>query len=743
MTDILEITRREFIRTSALLTASATLSQAAELTQSPASESAQSARAGASAPVFPYGAVYFRKSNPPAEDWARDHQTAAQIGMNIFRHWFMWSAIEVSPGKYDWSDYDRMMDLAHKNGIKVVVAEQVAAAPEWAFRKYSHARIVGSDGTIVGSTISESSATGGFPGLCLDNPDVRAAAETFLVALIERYRSHPALFGYDVWNENTSFGGSPTKMYCYCDATKQRLREWLRVRYGTLEKAGKTWKRYSYETWEDVEPPISFSGYPDSLDWLEFRIDNAYDLYDWRLKLFRKLDPDHKITAHGVAGTLDDMPSSSHNEWRSAQRVDIYGLTWIAARKGNEPWKQFHAMDLVRGGARGKPFWHAEAQGGPLWMQPQVIGRPKDDGRIPDAEDVRIWNLITCAGGAKGILYCRWRPLLDGPLFGAFAPFAMDGSITPRAEMAGKVAQWVNAHPSVWKSNPVRGEVGLVFVPESELFNYVQQGATAFYTQSICGAYQAFFDSNIQPDFVSLDDIGEYKLIYLPYPVMLKSDTAAKLRKYVEQGGTLISEGLPGYFGDHGHVGTVQPNYGLHEVFGAKESYVEFMPDISDGLMFQLNDSRIYGRYFRQEYKLNGGTEAGQYLDGMTAAVQNKFGRGQTLLIGTFPGSGYYLHHDSATKDLFAGFLKLAGVVPTTKIDDARVQARLHQGAGGAFLWVTNPTRDRRTVRVSLSQAAGDFSTGEDIWGSQEVAVNDRQITVSVQGRDAAVIALR
>ena len=50
-------------------------------------------------PVFPYGAVYFRKSNPPEQDWARDHQTAARTGMNMFRHWVMWSAIEVAPGK--------------------------------------------------------------------------------------------------------------------------------------------------------------------------------------------------------------------------------------------------------------------------------------------------------------------------------------------------------------------------------------------------------------------------------------------------------------------------------------------------------------------------------------------------------------------------------------------------------------------------------------------------------------------
>ena len=53
-----------------------------------------------------YGAVYFRKSNPPPEDWERDYRTAAEDGLNAFRHWFLWSAIEVAPGEYDWADYD-------------------------------------------------------------------------------------------------------------------------------------------------------------------------------------------------------------------------------------------------------------------------------------------------------------------------------------------------------------------------------------------------------------------------------------------------------------------------------------------------------------------------------------------------------------------------------------------------------------------------------------------------------------
>jgi beta-galactosidase len=741
----LEVTRRTFVRTGALLTANAAVGRATPLlgieltTQSPAQPNTD-VNMGS---VFPYGAVYFRKSNPPAEDWARDHHTAAQIGMNTFRHWVLWSAIEVAPGKFDWADYDRMMDLAAANNIKVIIAEFTTTAPEWAFRKYAASRYLASDGTYSNSVIGTSTVAGGFPGLCLDNPDAKAAAENFLTKLVERYRNHPALLGYDIWNENTYDGGNPRKMNCYCEATKQKFREWVRARYGTLEVLGKTWHRYSYESWDDLNPPETLAGYGECLDWLEFRIDDAFRLLEWRVNLIRKLDPHHLVVAHGVAGTLETLPSNTHNEWRSAKLMDVWGLTWIASRKGNAPWLQYHALDLVRGGSRGKPFWHAEAEAGPLWMQPQVIGRPREDGREPDAEDVRIWNLISCAGGARGILYPRWRPLLDGPLFGAFGPFAMDGTITPRAEMAGHVAKWANAHPNVWKSHPVKGDVGLVFIPESELFNYAQQGATDYYAQSIRGAYQAFFDSNIQPDFVALENVDEYKLIYLAYPVMLKSETAARLKQYVQNGGTLICEGLPAYFGDHGHVGTVQPNFGLDELFGAREKFVEFVPDISEQMTLEVKGNKIYGRYFRQDYDLHGGKAAGQYPNGNTAAVENTFGKGRTLLIGSFPGAGYFLHHAPETKQLFAGFLQFAELTPQIAIDDNSVQARLHQGSGGTHLWVTNPTRSAKKVTITLTASAGTFNSADDLWNGAAITQTGRQLTMNIPPRDAVIAQLK
>lgn len=686
-------------------------------------------------PVFPFGAVYFRKSNPPENDWERDHRTAAQLGVNIFRHWFMWASIENSPDHYDWRDYDRMVELEGQNHIKVVIAEIISGAPEWMWDKYPQARHVGRDGNVSFPSVSGSSATGSAP-LCLDNDDVLERAGKFLTALVDRYRDKPALLGYDVWNE-----GSVQE--CYCPATQAKFRAWLKAKYGSIEALGRAWHRYSFADWDSVHPPHSSTGYPDSLDWLAFRRDDAMRLLHWRTDLIRRLDPKSKITAHGT-GAFTEI------EWRTAADVDSYGYTWVASRHTNEPWMQFHAVDLVRSASRGKPFWHAEATGGPLWMQPQVLNRPLDDGRVSDEKDVRVWSLIDMAGGATGILFTRWRPLLDGPLFGAFGPMGMDGSVTPRAEMASKLARWTNSHPELWKSRPVKGDIGIVFLQEASDFNAVQSSAAAgarngnaagAYDESIEGAYQAFFDSNLQADFVSIDDIGQYPAIYVPFPEMLTQATADKLRDYVAKGGKLISEGFPGYFGDGGTVGTVQPNLGLDHLFGARQSYVQFTPDLLTKLSFTARGKQIGGQYFLEEFELAGGREAGRYANGHIAAVENTFGSGKTLLVGSFPGAAYARNHTESAREFFAGLLDWAGISPHVQSSDPAVKARLHQGSGGTYLWVINPTRAARTVTITLPTA---FRGAVDLWQeSNHPVVSGKTLTTAVEDRNGAVIRLQ
>ena len=205
----------------------------------------------------------------------------------------------------------------------------------------------------------------------------------------------------------------------------------------------------------------------------------------------------------------------------------------------------------------------------------------------------------------------------------------------------------------------------------------------------------------------------------------------------------MVSEGLPAYFGDHGHVGATQPNYGLDEVFGARQIYVEFTPDISDGLTLEIKGSQIAGRYIRQDYELRGGEAVGHYSNGHVAAVEHRFGQGRTLLMGSFPGAGYYRRPSPVAREFFAGLLTMAGVTPRLKVNDHSVQARLHYGLGGGYLWITNPTRSGRTVNVSFAPGVVPFTSAEDLWGQQSVVLSRDQINVGVPARDAVVVALR
>jgi len=689
-------------------------------------------------PRFPYGAVYFRYSNPPPEDWERDYRTAAEDGMTVFRHWFLWSAVEVAPGHYDRSAYDRQLDLAAEHGIKTIIAEMITAAPEWAFRAFNHARFETREGRCVESHMSGSCVTGGFPGLCLDNDDYRAAAERFLRELVARYKDHPGLGGYDIWNESNYAPDT-----CYCHATAERFREWLRARYGDVEALGAAWYRPSFATWEDVTPPRSLGPYPDTLDWLRFRIDNAYRLMRWRADVIRELDGQHPITAHGIAASLTRMAPGGADDWRAAAEVESYGYTWGSSRHGDEPWKQFHAVDLVRAAARGKPFWHAEAYAGPLWMQPQVPNRPRDNGRIASPEDVRYWDLTSFMLGATGLMYLRWRPLLDGPLFGAFGPYGMDGARTPRSAMAANVGRWVAApeQEALWRSRPVRGEVGIVYVPETQLYTYAQQGSTAYYAQCMEGAYRGFFDGNIQADWVHIDDIDGCDLLYIPFPVMLSQATADRLRAWVEAGGTLVCEGCPGYFGDRGRVGTTQPNLGLDALFGAREVDVEFTPDLLTDLRWNLNGTRAWGGLFMQAYEPTTGTPVGWYDDGRIAAVDHTYGRGRTRLMGTMPSAGHGAHPENGCADLFADVLAYGAKRRHVHCSDPRIKARLHAGAGGTYLWVANPARRPLPVRLELSEAWGPFASARTLSGA-EAQIEGRIVTLAAGARDVTVLAL-
>ncbi len=690
---------------------------------------------------LPFGAVYFRKTNPPKEDWARDYDRAAKDGMNVFRHWFMWGSIEVAPGVYDWEDYDRQMELAEKNGIKTIIAEFDTSIPEWLAFDHPDLLCQHPDGRKSETTMGMSCATGGFyAGVCLDNPLGRQACGSFITALAKRYKGHPALLGYDIWNECDY-----SHNLCYCEHTRRAYRAWLQAKYGSLEGLMAVWRRNSYTRWDQVNPPVQLGLFPDSMDWLRFRRENAYTNMKWRSDVIREVDADCLMTAHGTAASITNMPMGGSDDWSAAAAVESYGFTWVASRKGTEPWKQWHAADLVRAGSRGKRFWHAEMQGGPLWLQPQLTGRPRLDGRISRAEDVRIWDLTSLACGARGILYVRWRSLLNGPLFGAFGPYGNDGLPTPRSEMASQIAKWGNApaQKALIEALPVRGDVGIVFSPECAEASCLlsQWGSEDLFASMLWGAYRGFFDAGLQADFVHIDDIDAYKVLYFAYPVCLTQAQADKLAAWVKAGGTLVCEALPGYFNERLAVAPVQPGLGLGELFGVRETNVELMPDIFEDIPFELDGKEMHGCAYVQTYRALDGAAVAGSCEGEAIAVRNATGQGRTLLLGSYPSRRYYKHSDESLKSFFAGIPAMAGSAPVlqTNVHRGDVHARLHQGGGRSFLWVLNTGGEAGEVSVAMAKP---FKTGAVHWGGQTFTNQNGALQAQIPPMDALILEI-
>lgn len=702
--------------------------------------------------AFPFGAVYFRKTNPPRDEWERDYGVCADDGLNTFRHWVLWGSIELAPGEFDFSDYDIHFDLAARHGMTTIISEFTHSAPEWVFQHYAHARYERPDGTKHVSGMRDSCVTGGSSGLCLDNEDYKLVAERWLKTLAGHYKDHPSLAGYDVWNEtNTISAGG----FCYCPATRKKFREWLRVKYGTLEAVATAWHRYSFTDWEQVQPPLRAQPYPEYYDWCQFRFDNAWRLFQWRIDTIRSVDPDCLITAH-CAGThtFNRMTEGADDVWRAAQPVQIYGFGGGRCLDAPTAWNTWIVADMVRSACEDKKFWMAEAPSGPnfrppsltpSWMPPQPLKTPRNIGRVPSDADLRLWDMSCFAAGASGHYCNRVRPLMDGPLFGSAGAYAMDGARTPRSEMWKKMANWANSARVVpmWQSRPIRGEMAILFVPDSQVYCTAFNGTPEFYAGSIEGAYQGFFDHNIQVEFAKIYQIDKYKVLYLPYAVLLPSDIVAALIKWVEAGGVLIAEGCPGYFDESGKAGLVQPNHGLDRMFGCRESYVEFLPDLAEDEVVQMsNGTHTLGGAYMQQYNLQGGTAAGHYADGSIGAVENTYGKGKTLLIGTGFGMAYHKNPTADAKAFFGSLWQWTGQKQTIVCDAPYVTARLHSGEAGTYLWVSNPDFKAVDVQLTVDAAWGPFTQAETLWSEEPVHVDGSSLTLRVPARDLVVAKL-
>jgi len=122
--------------------------------------------------MIPVGTQYYRQPTPKPEFWEADFKLMNECGFNTIRGWAMWSWLNPKKGIYDFTEVDRLLDIGHKYDIKVILLINIESSPGWLYKNHPDKLYVDRLGNHVKPHTVHNTAIGGFPGQCLDYPEI-------------------------------------------------------------------------------------------------------------------------------------------------------------------------------------------------------------------------------------------------------------------------------------------------------------------------------------------------------------------------------------------------------------------------------------------------------------------------------------------------------------------------------------------------------------------------------------------
>ncbi|MDY6913412.1 MAG: beta-galactosidase [Planctomycetota bacterium] len=680
--------------------------------------------------LFPYGCQYYRPPNPPRDQWDRDMARMRQLGFNVIKVWGMWNWINVEPGRFDFEELDEIFDLAEKSGLKVVLNTICENVPWWMAQKFPEAMYRRADGDTVEPMCWDNTPGGGWPGLCFDHPQVRDLAIEYLTQLAGRYRTHPATYGYDCWNEphiEPIALQTPVierNLYCYCENSCRNFLLWLRRRYQGIDRLNEAYHT-KYPAFRYVRAPRKLGPVPLWMDWQRFWQDNLADIMRWRCEAIRSADPDHFVMSHEG---LDGVVTTSYSkycvgDWLLAAVPDKWGCSWFPNWSETDICEASLHIDIAKSAGGQKECWICELQPG---------GEPTGEiftGSHPTPDDMALWNLSALATGMKGVLYWQYRPELLGGEMGSLGMTNNDGSETPRTEIASRLAKLLNSDEFYTQAQPARPKIAILHSKDVHNFIFAAKQSNSPVVESVVGLYHILWKANLPVRFLHVDltapqQLNDFPVAFFPSPVCMNQVQAEMLQAYVKQGGILVCEPYLGQFDLHGYVSQKTPGFALDEVFGCVRDNYWRQEEVS---AIGLDDLAIQSSDFLESYSLlEGGSALARHADASPAVVECRCGAGRAVMIGTFA------FHNEANRD---AILHLAGLEAEKKVPYGIYMRELstpRQRAVVLFNW----TKDR-TIAVNLK----DFgkSPSPD-WRQGSVGISAGDITLGA--RASAILRL-
>ena len=599
---------------------------------------------------IPVGFQYYRAPTPAPSEWEKDLENLKNWGYNTVKYWIQWRWNEPKQGEYDFSDIDRLMDIAHEKGLKVVLNTILEVTPVWLDKNYPDSAMISARGEKVYGFASEYRQIGGMPGPCYHHEKANEFKEKFLTECVKRYAKHPALYIWDVWNEPELTEGvyrepQMENLLCYCENSVKEFACWLEKKYQKIESLNEVWGR-PYRSFDEVEPPKRFGTTADMIDWRLFFCDTITQEFAKRVAIVKKYDTVHPVMCHTVPIPLFNSITCCSDDFSIAKYGDIIGNS-----VGSNPM----AADLLKSAADGKDIINAEIHA--------CYGSSLNGFRHPDVNDMLRHIFIPLAHGSKGFLFWQFRPELLGNEAPAWGNTALDGGDTEWNRIAMQMYDIIKEYyAEICDYQPAQGEIAIYCDKANEIYSWEGSHGTKLFVNSLIGAYNLFYKNNYAVDFIDANGILEgklqgYKAVYFPATFLFDDEKFEKVREYAEQGGTVIIEALFGCENEKTGRHCVNiPGCNMAELLQKRIEKIYSSTMIEngyDGKVFTSDDGEkiemfdenktLYGGKYLLTYTGNQGKSLAAFSQKRAAASEYAVGKGRIIDIATLFAYGYAL----------------------------------------------------------------------------------------------------
>jgi beta-galactosidase len=230
----------------------------------------------------------------------------------------------------------------------------------------------------------------------------------------------------------------------------------------------------------------------------------------------------------------------------------------------------------------------------------------------------------------------------------------------------------------------------------------------------------------VHVNHLSVEKLRQYKLVVFSYPLMIPEASVSVLTDYVRGGGALVAEARLAWNNEKGFASDRIPGLGLWEVMGCREAAIETPPGGKTAVRWTSADlpgvnagDTLPARWYKEtlEPLSPSARVVAQFADGAPAAVMSTFGKGKTLMLGSYVSAAAQSSPTPEAERFFAGLLEWAGVRLPIRVAGAPIEARHLESGSSTLLFLFNHAKQEARSEVTMRLAAGDYAAIDLVTG--------------------------